>query len=343
VDHIGIDLGGRESQLCIRRHDGEIVEELRVPTAGLGDLLRERRLSRVVMETCAEAFAIATAAKHHGHQVRVVPSTLVRSLGVGARRIKTDVRDARLLSEASCRMELPAVHVASMAARELKAFLTARDSLVSSRTLVVNSVRGILRTQLVRPRSGGIDSFPRRVREKLLQLPCGVPDYIERQLLAIEAVNGQVKEADKELGRIVDADPTCRLLMTAPGVGPVTAARFKSAIDEVGRFPDAHSLESYLGLVPGEASSSDSKHRTGLTKAGANAVRGSLSQASWVAWRLYPNDPMVQWANNVALRRGTYVAICALSRKLAGVLYAMWRDGKGYDSSRLSHAGARPA
>jgi hypothetical protein len=48
---------------------------------------------------------------------------------------------------------------------------------------------------------------------------------------------------------------TCKLLMTAPGVGPVTAVRFAAAIDEVERFEDGHRVESYLGLIPGESSS----------------------------------------------------------------------------------------
>src|SRR5262249_46502813 len=161
-------------------------------------------------------------------------------------------RDARLLSEASCRMELPSVHIPSVAAREQRALLNARDALLSSRTQLVNNVRGLLRTQLVRLRSGGTENFPRRVRERLLELPTGIPAYIERQLNVIEALNVQVKDADKELEKLVEADPICRILMTAPGVGPVTAARFRSSVDDVTRFADAHALESYLGLVPGE-------------------------------------------------------------------------------------------
>jgi transposase len=57
--------------------------------------------------------AVADAAKACGHDVRVVPATLVRSLGVGARGIKTDERDARALCIASCRVELRSVHVPS--------------------------------------------------------------------------------------------------------------------------------------------------------------------------------------------------------------------------------------
>ena len=99
MEHIAIDLGGRESQICVRRSDGAIVEERRWPTAGLRSYLRRRPASRVIVETCAEGFAIADAARELSHEVRVVPATLVRSLGVGARRVKTDRRDARVLSE----------------------------------------------------------------------------------------------------------------------------------------------------------------------------------------------------------------------------------------------------
>ena len=48
------------------------------------------------------------------------------------------------------------------------------------------------------------------------------------------------------------ADVRMRRLMTVPGVGPVTAARFVAALDDVDRFPNAASVASYLGLIPGE-------------------------------------------------------------------------------------------
>jgi hypothetical protein len=48
---------------------------------------------------------------------------------------------------------------------------------------------------------------------------------------------------------------------------------------------------------------------------------------------------MVQWAKQVAARRGAQVAIMALARKLAHVLYALWKHGTTYDPAR----GARPA
>jgi transposase len=114
----------------------------------------------------------------------------------------------------------------------------------------------------------------------------------------------------------------------------VVAIRFAAAIDERERFANAHRLESYLGLTPGENSSSERQRRTSLTKAGAPQVRWALTQAAWSARRWRPNDPMVQWCKQVERRRGRRVAIVALVRKMAGILYAIWRDGSSYDPSR---------
>ena len=101
MNHVAIDLGGKESQICIRQPDGKIVEERKVPTRKLPEVVATWPASRVVMETSAEAFRVADAAIAAGHQVRVVPGTLVRLLGVGERGIKTDQRDAQQLSKAS--------------------------------------------------------------------------------------------------------------------------------------------------------------------------------------------------------------------------------------------------
>ena len=109
MNHVAIDLGGKESQICIRQPDGAIVEERKVPTRKLTELVATWPASRVVMETSAEAFRIADAALAAGHQVRVVPATLVRLLGVGERGVKNDQRDAQQLSKASWQTDVPSV------------------------------------------------------------------------------------------------------------------------------------------------------------------------------------------------------------------------------------------
>ena len=100
MEHIAIDLGSRTSQICVRDAQGQIVEERAYTTRHLGAYLRRRPAGQVIVEASSEAFGVARMAQAAGHQISVVPSVLSRALGVGYRGIKTDVRDARALSEA---------------------------------------------------------------------------------------------------------------------------------------------------------------------------------------------------------------------------------------------------
>jgi transposase len=338
MQHVAIDLGGTESQICVRQADGTILEERRWSTTELETYFKRRPKSRVIVEASAEAFRVADMALRHGHQARVVSAHLVRELGVGARRIKNDRRDAQKLSEVSCRIDLPSIHIPSELARERKAMCGTRDALVECRTRLVNTVRGWLRTQVLKLRSGTVTTFPERIRQRLLDRPEGIPLYVERLLKSIEALTKQIEAASKELEELAQEDPTCRRLMTVPGVGPVTAMRFVATLDQVERFPGSHFVGSYLGLTPGENSSSLRQQRTGITKAGSPQTRRVLVQACWVALRFRPNDPMVVWAKKVAERRGKKIAIVALARKLAGILFAIWRDGSTYNPNHAARA-----
>jgi transposase len=125
--------------------------------------------------------------------------------------------------------------------------------------------------------------------------------------------------------------------MTAPGVGPITALNYRAALDQVDRFADAGAVASYLGLVPREHSSGDSQRKGRITKAGPREPRAMLVQASWAIWRIRrgPGVELAAWAHRLAARRGRRVAIVALARRLARILFAIWRDDQPYrDASR---------
>lgn len=331
MQHIAVDLGGRKSQICVRSACGQILREQALETASIGTYLRRQPHSRVVLETCSEAFRVADMALSLGHEVKVVPSTLVRSLGVGARRIKTDRRDAQVLSEVSCRIDLPSVHVPSELARQRRSMCTMREELVATHTALINCTRGWARTQLLKIRSGDTKTFVKRMRAAALASADGLPDYVERLLVVLETLDQQIALADKELEELAKQDAVCQRLMTVPGVGPVTSMRFVGALDDHTRFSTAHAVEGFLGLTPGENSSSERQQRTGITKAGPAQVRRALVQAAWNLRRLRPQDPISVWAAQVEHRRGKFVATVAVARKLAGILFALWRDGSKYD------------
>lgn len=340
MQHAAIDLGSRESQICIRQTDGAIVEERKHPTRKLPELFKTWPTSRVVMEASAEAFKIADAALAAGHQVRVVPGKLVRLLGVGDRGVKNDQRDARQLSQASWQTDVPSVHIPSAAARELKSMCGARDVLVATQRNLSNNVRGWLRTQLWKPPGGKMVTLPERVRAHARAGAHELPEHIERQLTMLTQVTEQVKAANNQARRLAMAHPVCRRLMTVPGVGPITALRFVAAIDDPSRFATAHRVQSYVGLTPGEHSSSQRERKRGITKAGPSELRRCLVQAAWSVMLARRSHPMLEWVRQIAQRRNRPIAVVALARKLAGILFAIWRDGTTYEAN---HAARRSA
>src|SRR5215216_5439742 len=186
MQHVAIDLGSKESQVCVRNADGTIVVEKKHPTRNLGKLMQSWPPSRVVLETSSEAFRIADQAKRAGHDVRVVRSTLSKELGVGDRGVKTDQRDARKLSEVSCRIDLPSVHIPSESAREARSLIRSRELLIEMRTKTVNHVRGWMRTQLQSVRRGSTETFPARIRERAEAESQSIPPHIQQVLLVIE-------------------------------------------------------------------------------------------------------------------------------------------------------------
>jgi transposase len=128
-------------------------------------------------------------------------------------------------------------------------------------------------------------------------------------------------------------------LCTVPSIGPLTAATFRATLDRVDRFRGAHHVEAYLGLVPQEYSSAEHQHRGAITKAGSPHVRWLLVEAGWGILRSkHPEAaPLRAWAERIAVRRGRKVAVVTLARRVAGILYAIWRDGTTYKLTHLRH------
>lgn len=340
MHHIGLDVGSGKTHFCICKPNGEIVLEKSVRTVILAEffnnLEKKQGRCRVVLESCAEAFGIGSWAKEAGHQVRIVPATFARSLGIGEHGIKTDKRDARALALASCRVELRSIHIKSVASREILSATTARRTLVNSRTMLINSVRGWLRTLVVSLDSGSTGTFCERVRKKLETLGRSLPAFIESQLVVIEALNKQIDDVTKELEAMAKADKVCRLLMTHPGVGPLTALEFRATIDAPTRFKHGDKVGSYLGITPGENSSSKRKRRTSITKAGSPELRRLLCQGAWSYWQSQKDAPTRKWVSAIADRRGRKIAMVALMRKMSATLWSMWRHNQPYNAL---HAG----
>ena len=345
MDHIGIDVHKKDSQICILTEAGELLERrIRTEPDRFAEVLGHRSRARILIESATESEWVARCLEALGHEVIVADPNFAPMYAQRTRKVKTDRRDARALAEACLLGAYRRAHRLSDEQRHVRARLTVRDALVRTRTGYIAVIRSLLRQHGWRVRSGAAETFSCRVRE--LPLPGRLLSEIAPLLAVMRHVNHQLAYSDERIETVTRTDARVRRLRTVPNVGPVTAAAFVAAIDDVTRFRRAHEVEAYLGLVPRELSSGETQRRGRITKAGHSRMRRLLVQAALSTLRR-PNPHTVElrhWATRIAARRGKQVAVVALARRLAGILFALLRDGTTYQPRRASgHSSAATA
>jgi transposase len=332
MDHIGIDVHKRESQICIETAEGEVIEKrIRTERERFAEVFGKRSPAKILIEAMTESEWVARCLEEMGHEVVVADPNYAAMYATRSRRVKTDRRDAVTLADA-CRLQAyrPA-HRASDRQRHVRAELAVRDALVRTRVKCVALVGALLRRHGIHLPSGNVDGFVVRVERQ--EMPLEQRHEIQPLLAVIRSVSAELEAADARIAAIAAEDPIIQRLRTVPGVGPITATAFVATLDTWERFSGPHQVEAYLGLVPSEHSSGERQHKGRITKAGNSRARWLLVEAAWSIFRSRREDtePLRRWAQRVALRRGTKSGIVALARKLAGILYAMCRVGKIYE------------
>ena len=338
MNFIGLDAGKVYCQVC-EISAADQVWEARVRTRRdfLEATFRGRAQARVLIESSTASEWIARLLEGLGHEVVVADPNYAPMYSYRTRRIKTDRRDARALAEA-CRLgAYRAAHRTTDPRRHIRALIAVRENLVRTRTRWILLIRALLRREGLSTRTGHAESFVERVLE--LELPPGLHEEIEPLLGLLGPVNDQLDALEGRLAQLAHEDAAARRLMTMPGVGPVVALSFVATVDRVDRFRSAHQLESYLGLVPREWSSSEIQRRGPITKTGNKRMRWLLVQTARAVMRTpsrFTTRPLWEWAARVGARRSGRVAAVALARRVAGILYAMWRDGTDFQVAQLT-------
>jgi transposase len=336
MDTIGLDLHKRESQLCIVGEDGSVSERRIVTsrerfTAVLGNCPR----ARIIVEASTESEWVAQHLESLGHEVVVADPNYAPMYATRARRVKTDKRDARALAEALKLGAYRRAHRVSPERRHIRAELAVREALVRTRTRYVSLAKALVRRDGLRVAASESHLVARRIAA--LDLSDTLAGELMPLFSVMAPINEQIDAADRRIGSLTDNDPEVALLTTAPSIGPITAAAIVATVDDITRFQSAHQFEAFLGLVPGERSSGEKRRVGHITKSGNSRVRYLLVEAAWRILRSKSEDTSAlrTWALLIATRRGKRIAVVALARRLAGIVYAMWRDGSPYSSSKL--------
>jgi transposase len=327
---VGLDLGTREVSFC-EVVDGYVVARRKAGSIeALEDLLgADTRPARVAIEACREAWHWHDELVARGHKVLLVDTTRGRRLGVGGHGRKNDRIDAEVLARAVEQGNIPLAHVLSPARRKLRERLLVRRALVETRTQYITTARGMARSLGEHVPGCDPDNFVDAVARANLRVETRAA--LTPLVTVLAVLQRQLSTVDVELDALCENEPIVAKLMTIPGIGLVCAAMFIAVVDDPKRFRHAHQLESYLGLVPSEHSTGGKRRLGAITKHGNSYLRALLVQCASSLLRMRADDPMKTWAQAIVKRRTRRVAVVALARRLAGVLWALWRRDVAYD------------
>ena len=242
---------------------------------------------------------------------------------------KTDANDAALLAEIARTGFCRPVAVKSEAAQEARALLKARCHLVRQRRDTENAIRGLLGSLGLRfPKGSG--KLAGRVREALEGRP-ELKVMIEPLLSAAAALGREIGRLDEAVVARAKGSPACRLLMSTPGVGPVTALAYVATIGEAERFAKSRTVGAYVGLTSRRWQSGGMDYSGRISKHGDAMLRALLYEAAnsllTVVRRAHP---LKDWARRIKRRTSHKKACVALARRLAVILHRMLITGEAF-------------
>lgn len=327
----GLDVSMKETAICIIDAGGTIVAELAVATEpeairsalqGYAD-----RLTRIGHEAGALSPWLHRALQEAGLPIFCLETRHVHA-ALKAQRNKTDRNDARGIAQLVRSGWFNPVHIKSEASYRLRLLLAHRRTLKRKFLDIENEIRHSLKVFGVRLGAVGRAAFEKAVRE-LIAADRLLAGMTEGMLRARAALWEEYKRLHKLVVQITGGDAISRRFMGVPGVGPVTALAFRTAIDDPARFARSRNVGAYFGLTPKRFQSGTSVDWDGrISRQGDDEVRTLLYEAaSGLLVRSKKWSSLKAWGLRLQRQRGHRKAVVAVARKLAVILHAMWRDG----------------
>jgi transposase len=340
---IGIDLGDKTSHFAMMfRDDDDIQEE--------GTLRTTEEAFRRRFSTMAPALIAIEAGTHSpwvsrllqasGHEVLIANPR--KTPFIYANERKTDRADAQMLARmarSDPHVLKPISHRGPEAQRGL-VVLKARDALVRTRAILVNHIRGIVKSFGVRLNNCDADYFHKKA-------PAQIPETLHAALVPlleqIGAMTDAIRAFDKNIEELcATAYPETEILQSVTGVGALTSLAFALTLEDPARYKNSRSAGVYLGLTPGRDQSGGHDPQLGISKAGNPYLRRLLvGSAQYILGPLNRQDSELrQFGLRLAGPKNTKGqhnknlkkrAVVAVARKLAVLLHRLWSTGQIYE------------
>jgi transposase len=330
-----MDLSDKKSQICFINGAGSIVAETEMATTReeMKEYFSVVPYSRIALEVGTHSAWLSELLKEIGHEVIVANPRKMESIHKNRRKNdRTDARTLARLARADVALLHPVQHRGAETRQDL-VLLRARDALVSARTDLINSVRGLVKSVGGRLPSCSTEAFPKRVADSI---PEGVRGALMPMLEQIESLTEKVRAYDKQVSEMARKKyPETALLSQPEGVGDLTALAFLLTLESPERFGKSRDVGAYLGLVPRQYDSGDSSPQLRITKAGDEMLRRLLvGSAHYILGPFGKDSDLRRHGLKMASRGGKNAkkrAVVAVARKLGVLMHRLWRNAEVYE------------
>jgi transposase len=325
---IGCDFHPGFQQIAIFDNRTGEVEEKRLPHRAEAERFYRSLAGeevRVGMEACGHYPWFERLLAELGIELWFGDAGRVRASVV--RKQKTDRRDAEHLMHLLIEDRFPRIWVPSLEVRDVRQLLVHRHKQVQARTRSKNQLQAMALSHGVQKKYKLWSPAGRAELEQLPLLPYA-GQRRQKLLQAVDELEAEIRELDRRVAEEAQQRPEAVLLMTHPGVGPVTALAMVLTLGPAERFESAKQVGSYFGLIPSEESSGGKQRLGRISKQGSSFLRFLLVEAGQTAARYDPQ--LKRFYKRLAMRKNRGVAKVAVARKLATRMYLMLREGWTY-------------
>jgi transposase len=251
--YAGLDVSLRSTNICVVDEQGELAAEGKTD-AEVADIVAfldglDFEISRVGLEAGTLTQYLTYGLQFAGFEVVCMEARQVKS-ALSAMRNKTDKHDARGIAQLLRSGWYSRVHIKSMASHRVRALLSSRRAVLAKCIDLENEIRGIFKVFGIKlPPRLGHGAFDPKVRPLI-----EVDDLLSQSLLpmldARLVLYRTFRELDNRTRKLAHSDSICQRLMTAPGVGFITALTFKAGVDDPARFKRSRTVAAHFGLTP---------------------------------------------------------------------------------------------
>ncbi len=350
--YVGLDVSQKQTSICVIDDEGKIFVEGKSLTRPLDIFgwIKNRIEMDKHIKVCLEAGAMSSwlhgGLCGYGLDV-VVLETFQAHRFLATYRNKTDKNDARGLSQL-LRMGgedfLRVVKVRSIASQEARTLLALRDHLMSHKISLENHISGVLKPYGLIVARGSVcaQTFYDRVLTALAEAQSAglnLKDYVLPSLHLYRQASAKIAPLTKQIEDMADNIEMVGRFMDIPGVGPITALAFYTAVDEPRRFKKSTDVAAYFGLTPRQFQSGDMNYMGKISKRGDPLTRRVLVNAATVMLT-QTNDwsTLKAWGVRLAKRIGFSKARIAVARKLAIIMHKIWINNDRFRPKSLPRA-----